>query len=140
MSRFSTFCENTSLHGWPHIPGNLPFLTVQDSSIRDLVYRFDDLVNDDNNNNNDNGKFCKICLRVTERNLFVLLIQPTREGCYWQTVPSQWGGGRLFDVSTVFFTPKLSGAHCIFRASNQFRRDSFQRVKVFCVDIVNCFV
>ena len=23
--------------------------------------------------------------------------------CYWQTVPPQWGGGRLFDGSTKFF-------------------------------------
>ena len=26
-----------------------------------------------------------------------------RLGCYWQTVPSQWGGGRLFDALAKFF-------------------------------------
>ena len=26
-----------------------------------------------------------------------------RAGCYWQTVPPQWGGGRLVDGSTKFF-------------------------------------
>ena len=34
-------------------------------------------------------------------------IQPARwerSGCNWQTVPSQWGRGRLFDGSTRFFT------------------------------------
>ena len=35
------------------------------------------------------------------------IIQPARKGCYWQTVPPQWGGGRLFDGSTKFFLWKL---------------------------------
>ena len=26
-----------------------------------------------------------------------------RWGCYWQTAPSQWGMGRLFDASSIFF-------------------------------------
>ena len=29
--------------------------------------------------------------------LLIIIIQPAR--CYWQTVPSQWGGGRLFGAS-----------------------------------------
>ena len=46
----------------------------------------------------------------------IIIIQPAREargpegpahweqkGCYWQTVPPQWRGGRLFDGSTGFF-------------------------------------
>ena len=32
-----------------------------------------------------------------------LIIQPARFGCYWQTVPPQWEGGRLFDTSAGFF-------------------------------------
>ena len=31
------------------------------------------------------------------------VFQPARAGCYWQTVPSQWEGGRLFDGSAKFF-------------------------------------
>ena len=30
-----------------------------------------------------------------------------RWGCYWQTVPPEWGGGRLFDGSTKLFLRKL---------------------------------
>ena len=37
-------------------------------------------------------------------------------------------------------SPKLSGAHRIFKASDQIGRDNFKKVKVFWVDIVDCFV
>ena len=35
-----------------------------------------------------------------------IIIQPARlerQGCYWQTVPPHWGGGRLFGASVVCF-------------------------------------
>ena len=42
------------------------------------------------------------CIGIT----FIIVIQPARWehlGCYWQTVPPQWEGGRLFEPSAGFF-------------------------------------
>ena len=41
--------------------------------------------------------FC--CIDNTTNYRLIKFIQPARLGCYWQTVPSQWGGGRLFGSS-----------------------------------------
>ena len=38
------------------------------------------------------------------------------------------------------FSFQLRGAHCIFQASDQFARERFIKVKVFWIDIVDCFV
>ena len=44
------------------------------------------------NNNNNNHILQLIIFSLGER-----------QGCYWQTVPPQWEGGRLFDRSAGFF-------------------------------------
>ena len=38
-----------------------------------------------------------------QRNWPVGLLGACQQCCYWQTVPPQWGGGRLFDGSAIFF-------------------------------------
>ena len=35
--------------------------------------------------------------------LFISFIYSSCQGCYWQTMPSEWGGGRLFGASTGLF-------------------------------------
>ena len=40
------------------------------------------------------------------RDFVQMLSSPCAESCHWETVPPQWGGGRLVGTSAVFFFTK----------------------------------
>ena len=43
-----------------------------------------------------------------------------RQGCYWQKVPPQWGGGRLFDASAKSFLKSCANKQVPFSKINIF--------------------
>ena len=53
-------------------------------------------------------------------------------GCYWQTVPPQWGGGRLFGASAIFFyengfNSEMKNQKSIRRCQNDCLNEGYKR-------------
>ena len=80
--------------------------------------------------------FFRLSPKVFKILLRMCIIQPARwerQGCYWQTVPQQWGGGRLFGALAGFFfmktavTRKQKVEKSIWRCLNDRNAEGYKR-------------